>query len=99
MKQSSTHVQQGNVVSPQWADNILTIVILSCVNIQIIQFFFLICRVIAQIAYLGLKECLAIRKEGFAVRREFNCIVRRSANENTIHYLQGLKKLLQTFKN
>ncbi|XP_078343654.1 unconventional myosin-If-like isoform X1 [Oculina patagonica] len=34
-------------------------------------------RVIHQIAYLGLKECLAIRKEGFAVRREFNCIDKR----------------------
>lgn len=34
-------------------------------------------RVIQQIVYLGLKECVAIRRQGFAIRREFNCIVQR----------------------
>ncbi|KAJ7358954.1 hypothetical protein OS493_019858 [Desmophyllum pertusum] len=34
-------------------------------------------RVIHQIAYLGLKECIAIRRSGFAIRRDFDCIVKR----------------------
>lgn len=34
-------------------------------------------RVINQIRYLGLKESIVIRKTGFAIRRNFDCILRR----------------------
>ena len=41
---------------------------------------FIIClsfRVVHQIAYLGLKENIEIRKIGYAIRRDFDCIVKR----------------------
>lgn len=50
--------------------------LINCATFKNISMFVL-CRVINQIVYLGLKENIKVRKTGYAIRRDFDCIVKR----------------------